>query len=141
MAPHETQKPEAGASGGVEELAGTPTHGLYPVHAYGTEAEAVAAREREAESLDAEVKAIAKRLQILMLVDDEVGARAARAYDDLTSAVFIPTTVWSVGLAIAWSTCGAVYGSERATRARFAKPLREVLAIAAEIKTELRRAA
>lgn len=140
MNPHK-EKPAGPTAGESREQEEPSTLGLYPVRASGTDAETVAALEREAEVIDEALKFITSRLKVLMLVEDEIGTRAARAYEALTVDPYIPAEVWMVAKALALTTCSVIYKAERADRARFAKPLREVLNLAAEITKDSRRAA
>ena len=91
--------------------------------------------------LEIELQAILGRLKVLMLVDDELGTRASRAYEALTTDPFIPSRVWTVAQAIAWKTCAVVYSGERGTRDRANSAVGPLLRTAAESKATLGRTA
>lgn len=133
-------EPEAvGASGNVEHSGEQPTCQVYPERTWGTSAESVAAREREAEAITAEVEAIKDRLKVLMLVEDETGIRAGRSYDCLTSDPFVSDELWTVAKAVGWLFVASVVSGNPDLRRRASVIVRDALGLVAEAH-ELRAA-
>lgn len=131
--PPETKKPTAGTVGSIEGSGERPTGELYPLRTWQTEAEGVAAREREAEVIDRARKAVLDRLALLALVDDETGIQARRAAEVL-QAPAIPEAVYQVVMAFGANLAAIVYRKESGDRARVAKLLNAVIVEATHVR-------
>lgn len=115
------------------------TIGAYPDRTFGTAAETVAAREREAEVLDDARELVLQKLAVLALVDDETGVQSRRAAEALRACP-IPEPVYQVAQAFGSILTAIVYSVNRSDRARLARLLDDVLREAARIEPRLRAA-
>lgn len=105
----------------------------YPSAPAGSDAEAFAAREREAEVLDAALELVVEKLRALALVQDETGIRARRALEAL-EAPATPEPVHQITRALASLLVAVVYSAARGDRLRLARLLNDVLREAARFE-------
>lgn len=87
----------------------------YPTVPAGTEAEGVAAREREAELIEAKFAEIRRELNVLAQVDDEAGLKARRMVETLDAPCW-PEPVHQTIRAFAENLAVVVYSTDPGRR-------------------------